>query len=81
MAETKIKKGEQEADRWDMPKGTWLRITFEGGVSARMTCPGCGTTGTLTQHSIDAQGNVKPSVDCTECEYHESGVVLEGWKG
>ena len=24
-------------------------------------------------------GLVTPSVDCTECEFHESGLVLEGW--
>ena len=80
MAETRIQKTVKE-NRYEMPAGTWLRITADGAVSARMTCPGCGTSGTLTKHTIMADGLVTPSVDCAECEYHEVGVVLVGWEG
>ena len=81
MAETRITKADKETQRYNMPKGTWLRIISDGRVSARMSCPGCGSTGTLTLHEIDHLGNVTPSVDCEECDYHESGLVLVGWEG
>lgn len=78
MAETRIERG-VEGDRFKMPPGTWLRITADGKPTARMTCPLCGATGTLVDHTIDHLGNVTPSVDCTQCQYHETGVVLVGW--
>ncbi len=70
-----------EASHFHLEAGTWYPITIgKGGrLSARMACPGCGANGSLANHEIDAAGNVTPSVDCTECEYHEVGVVLEGW--
>ena len=81
MAETRIVKGDRAADRFNMPPGTWLRITADGTPTARMSCPGCGSAGSLVDHEISEQGNVTPSVDCTQCEYHEVGVVLVGWAG
>ncbi len=60
--------------------GEWHPVIVDGKPSARMACPGCGANGSLADHEIDAAGNVTPSVDCTECAYHETGVVLEGWR-
>lgn len=30
-------------------------------------------------HEIDDDGRVTPSVQCPQCDYHETGVVPEGW--
>ncbi len=70
-----------EASHFHLEAGTWYPITLgEGGRRcARLACPGCGTSGTLEDHEIDDAGNVTPSVACSECSYHEVGVVLEGW--
>lgn len=60
--------------------GTWWPLRLEGGVlSASFTCP-FGHFGTLTDHYIDADGTVQPSVICPEpgCGFHEV-VRLEGW--
>ena len=66
-------------DIFSLAMGEWHLITSDGKLSARMACPGCGVNGSLAGHEIDRLGNVTPSVDCTECEYHETGVILEGW--
>jgi hypothetical protein len=63
----------------ELAPGTWHPITADGKPSARMACPGCGANGSLTDHEIDSEGRITPSVDCTQCDYHEVGVVLEGW--
>ena len=85
MAERRIQKAPLGVSTFGLQPGEWKPILVSdqsvGGRrrSARMACPGCGTTGTLQDHGIDDEGRVTPSVDCTQCEYHESGVVLEGW--
>ena len=76
MAETRITKTTSYST---LAPGEWRPITSDGKWSARMACPGCGVGGSLADHEIDEHGNVHPSVDCTECEYHETGVVLVGW--
>ncbi|KKN37823.1 hypothetical protein LCGC14_0759670 [marine sediment metagenome] len=61
-------------------KGEWIKITHEGKVTARLACPGCGTISSMYEHDISPEGNVTPSVDCSnDCGYHEVGVVLAGW--
>jgi len=62
-------------------KGQWAPRFKEGKTTAVVGCPDCGVRGTLEEHTIDVNGNVTPSVMCTDgCTYHESGVVLMGWR-
>ncbi len=83
-AQTRITRAKSRGQRkgrdiFSLAAGEWHPITSDGKPSARMACPGCGANGSLADHEIDEAGNVTPSVDCTECEYHEVGVVVEGW--
>jgi len=59
--------------------GPWWRyLRTEDGLSAWMKCPN-GHLATLTDHQIDANGTVAPSVVCPEdCSFHEF-VRLVGW--
>ncbi len=66
----------REIDEAWLP-GTWGRDC--NGLSVILICPGCKVPGVL-DHEVDAEGNVTPSVDCPECEYHETGVKLIGWE-
>jgi len=42
-----------------------------------VTCPGCGMKAGL-DHTVEANGDVNPSLDCPECSYHV-WASLEGW--
>lgn len=58
-------------------RGTWFRW---GGLYVR--CPECGQIGSLSDHTIAADGIVTPSVQCpTEgCAWHEF-VQLDEYSG
>jgi len=63
-------------------KGTWkgIKLANHSGRSASFTCPNCGELGSLTDHDIDDNGNVSPSVVCSyDCGFHEY-IKLDGWK-
>lgn len=66
--------------REDIPR-TWRPImSIEGKrISASIVCP-AGHYGVLTDHSIDNDGAVTPSVVCPEdgCDFHEN-IKLLGW--
>ena len=61
--------------------GTWEFVVRDGKRTARIACPGCGLVATLdpTDHQIDDFGNVTPSVDCPNCEFHKT-VTLDKWQ-
>lgn len=63
-------------------KGSWKEVRlYNGGLSAIFTCPACGVSGDLSDHIINALGEVSPSVVCPEeCGFHDF-IVLEGWNG
>ncbi len=60
-----------------MPPGHWRavnRITDKPGDPVevlKFTCPQCGAEGDLSDHDIDGDGVVKPSVECPECGFHD----------
>lgn len=69
--------------------GSWKPLCLppsESGAtrtSATFTCPKCKAMGVLTNHEIDPDGLVTPSVVCVnepECDFHEM-IQLEGWIG
>jgi len=60
---------------------SWKRILSDGKPTARVACPGCGFAAALAgTHTIDASGDVMPSLDCPKCDFHDH-VTLIGWKG
>ena len=50
-------------------------------ATASIACPECGKVCSLTNHKIDADGKVSPSVVCPGdgCSFHEH-IILDGWK-
>lgn len=63
-----------------MHKGEW-RGAAAGDRSALVCCPGCGKISSLTDHTIDPDGSVYPSLVCPFdiCDFHEL-VKLADWK-
>ena len=62
--------------------GCWKGGGKPGGKrTALVACPKCGQIATLSDHEIDADGTVKPSLVCPfdPCRFHDH-VKLEGWK-
>lgn len=43
----------------------------------KFACPSCGAEGDLTDHEIDADGVVSPSVVCPACDWHEHVVLAQ----
>lgn len=62
----------------DCKPGWWLGK--EDGITVvHLRCGGCGRhAGTLDDHSIETDGEVKASILCGDCGWHVMG-VLEGW--
>lgn len=66
----------------DYKPGTWKGLKLaEGGRSASFTCPECHQLASLTDHTIEADGRVTPSVVCPTdgCTFHQF-IQLEGWQ-
>lgn len=66
-----------------MERGEW-RGTGPGAPgskrSAMVCCPGCGKIASLTDHAIDPDGTVTPSLVCPfECGFHDLVRLLD-WK-
>lgn len=65
-----------------MSKGEWHRERrpIFGKHNALVCCPGCGKLVSLTDHTIDPDGTVTPSLVCPfKCAFHEY-VKLADWK-
>ena len=63
-----------------MSKGEWHGARIRKHRTALICCPTCGKIGSLTQHTIDPDGRVFPSVHCPfTCDFHEF-VKLADWK-
>lgn len=63
----------------DYEPGTWKGLqSYKRSASA--TCPECGRTCSLLDHTIADDGAVHPSLVCPydDCSFHE-WVKLEGW--
>ena len=62
---------------WYVPL-TWLPIKLvKNELTARVIC-GNGHPGVLIEHDILDDGIVIPSLQCSECNWHET-VKLEDW--
>lgn len=61
--------------------GTWKGLQTPVGRSASFTCPACSQMATLTDHTIQGDGTVQPSVVCPshKCTFHEY-LRLIGWE-
>ena len=71
MIEIKLAK---EEDIWlSEEKGVYRRGTSNGKKTATMSCPDCGQSASLSEHSIYDGGKVSPSVVCPNdgCNFHE----------
>ncbi len=64
----------------DEPAPWWWPLNTRDGQSATIKCPHCNIVATLTDHTIDANGKVHPSLACPtpSCPFHEF-IRLEGW--
>lgn len=72
-------KGKRPIDETQRQK--WLPLkTSEGGYTAYAVCPN-GHLGILSDHMIDDDGKVSPSVVCPApgCNFHDY-VRLKGWR-
>lgn len=61
---------------WKTDVAVWSPITVEGRRSAIIACPLCAKPFTLTNHTIEADGIVKPSVVCPR-EVPRPGTPIE----
>lgn len=61
-------------DRWGPGKKE------DGTITALVKCPECDRHGSLSNHDIDKDGVVSPSLVCgyDDCNFHEN-VKLERW--
>lgn len=61
-------------------RGTWKPLATHKGRSATITCPDCGTVGSLDGHGIHKDGRVWPPVMCPngDCDFHDE-IQLENW--
>lgn len=67
--------------RWTQnPRGTYIKKTINGQLSAVLCCNGCGKCVSISNHRISNDGEVNPSVVCTVegCNYHK-WVQLVNW--
>ncbi len=73
-----------KSDFWLGTPGVYRKLQQKASavISAHLSCPDCGETASLGDHTIDADGLVNPSLVCPHkgCAFHEF-VVLEGWNG
>lgn len=90
--ELAVTDGHKEIPKFRDSTGGWCPSEKEDGTkSAWFWCPRCGLMGSLGGHTIDAEGNVTPSVLCgyngylkdgvlQVCGFHETGIRLVGWE-
>jgi hypothetical protein len=60
--------------------GRWKGAISDGKRTALIACPTCGEVASISQHEIDTDGKVTPSVVCPfdGCDFH-AYVKLVGW--
>lgn len=59
--------------------GHWRPIKRDGKPLVKVACPSCGAEGDLSEHKINANGGVTPSLICpNDCGFHAQ-VVLGSW--
>lgn len=60
-----------------LPRGTYAA----GTSTAMISCPKCGTVGSLRDHEIGPDGRVELSVACPNlsCSFH-AFIVLDDWQ-
>lgn len=65
----------------DAAHGVWKGGRFPSGRTAIISCPKCGFSASLRDHSIDDNGDVNPSLVCPGegCGFHE-WITLAGWE-
>lgn len=73
----------ESGDPWEA-KGVWRGCSVPDNPSRRtaiVSCPGCGQSASLSDHTIGANGDVEPSLVCPAkgCSFHEH-VTLVGWR-
>lgn len=68
-----------------MRPGEWRPLIGSDGLSAMICCPECQKEATLTKHTIEANGEVRPSVvcpfgqvECPHCSFHVHATLV-GW--
>ncbi len=66
-------------ERWTTTPLTWVLTKLAGGADSAWVVCGNGHRASLIDHHVNPDGTVIPSLDCVECPWHESGVVLVGW--
>ena len=71
----------QQSASGKLKPGRWREICRDGKPddppdTIKFACPDCGCEGDLTDHDIDADGKVSPSVICPNCGFHAM-VVLD----
>lgn len=61
-------------------KGTWKEMRAVDVRHVFVSCPGCGQSASMSDHTIAADGTVTPSVVCPfECGFHDM-VRLRDWR-
>ena len=58
----------------------WRVVRTDKGDKAKFRCPECGIYGYITNHRIDDDGKVNPSVVCSEikCSFQKY-IILKNW--
>jgi hypothetical protein len=61
-------------------RGVWKGARRDSKRTATLSCPACGKGASLSDHDIDPNGLVSPSVVCPhkDCAFHDY-IVLDGW--
>lgn len=54
----------------------WAFVNRNEKRILKIACPSCGQWGDLEDHSIDEHGQVVPSVDCPECDFHDLVILI-----
>lgn len=70
----------KQAKEKNLSKQTWSGARVEDRRTATIMCPE-GHIGSISNHTIDDQGVVNPSVVCPweGCDFHDF-IQLEGWE-
>ena len=51
-------------------------VTFNGKPDTKFQCPECGKWAYGDGHTVDADGNINPSLICGSCGWHGWGKVV-----
>ncbi len=60
-----------------MPPGHWRSTKRDGAAIMKIACSLCGVEGDLSEHSVNENGGVTPSVICpNDCGFHGLAVLV-----